>query len=53
MIFGFVAAALAGFLLTAVASWTEQRGFAGPPLMILAAVWLGGSRERRRVTASG
>jgi uncharacterized protein involved in response to NO len=42
MIFGFVAAALAGFLLTAVASWTGQRGFAGPPLMILAAVWLGG-----------
>jgi len=42
MIFGFVAAALAGFLLTAVASWTGQRGFAGPPLMILAALWLGG-----------
>ncbi len=35
MIFGFVAAALAGFLLTAVASWTGQRGFAGPPLMVL------------------
>lgn len=42
MIFGFVAAALAGFLLTAVASWTGQRGFAGPPLMILTAVWLAG-----------
>jgi uncharacterized protein involved in response to NO len=42
MIFGFVAAALAGFLLTAVASWTGQRGFAGPPLMVLTAVWLGG-----------
>ena len=42
MIFGFVAAALAGFLLTAVASWTGQRGFAGPPLMILVALWLGG-----------
>jgi len=42
MIFGFVAAALAGFLLTAVASWTGQRGFAGPPLMVLVAVWLGG-----------
>ncbi|NCF81076.1 MAG: NnrS family protein, partial [Proteobacteria bacterium] len=35
MIFGFIAAALAGFLLTAVASWTGQRGFAGPPLMVL------------------
>ncbi|MEN8196916.1 MAG: NnrS family protein [Pseudomonadota bacterium] len=42
MIFGFVAAALAGFLLTAVASWTGQRGYAGPPLMVLVAVWLGG-----------
>jgi len=42
MIFGFVAAALAGFLLTAVASWTGQRGFAGPPLMVLVAVWLAG-----------
>jgi len=42
MIFGFVTAALAGFLLTAVASWTGQRGFAGPPLMVLAAIWLGG-----------
>jgi uncharacterized protein involved in response to NO len=42
MIFGFVAAALAGFLLTAVASWTGQRGFAGPPLMVLVALWLGG-----------
>ncbi len=42
MIFGFVVAALAGFLLTAVASWTAQRGFAGPPLMVLVAIWLGG-----------
>jgi len=42
MMFGFVTAALAGFLLTAVASWTGQRGFAGPPLMILVVLWLGG-----------
>lgn len=42
MIFGFVAAALAGFLLTAVASWTGQRGFAGAPLILLVAIWLGG-----------
>ena len=42
IIFGFVVAALAGFLLTAVASWTGQRGFAGPPLMVLVAIWLGG-----------
>jgi uncharacterized protein involved in response to NO len=42
MIFGFVAAALAGFLLTAVASWTGQRGFAGMPLAVLVVVWLAG-----------
>jgi uncharacterized protein involved in response to NO len=39
MLFGFIAAAIAGFLLTAVPSWTGQRGFAGRPLMLLAALW--------------
>ncbi len=42
LIFGFVAAALAGFLLTAVASWTGQRGYAGAPLALLVAIWLAG-----------
>jgi uncharacterized protein involved in response to NO len=49
MIFGFVGAAIAGFLLTAVPSWTGQRGFAGLPLIILVSLWLGG----RIVIASG
>lgn len=40
MLFGFVTAAVAGFLLTAVPSWTGSRGFAGPPLMALTLVWL-------------
>jgi uncharacterized protein involved in response to NO len=40
MVFGFVAAAIAGFLLTAVPSWTGRRGFAGLPLAGLAALWL-------------
>jgi uncharacterized protein involved in response to NO len=40
MLFGFVVAAMAGFLLTAVPSWTGQRGFAGWPLMGLFALWL-------------
>jgi uncharacterized protein involved in response to NO len=40
MLYGFICAAIAGFLLTAVPSWTGQRGFAGPPLMLLAALWL-------------
>jgi uncharacterized protein involved in response to NO len=42
MLFGFVAAAIAGFLLTAVPSWTGRRGFAGLPLGILVALWLSG-----------
>ncbi len=42
MVFGFITAAVAGFLLTAVASWTGQRGFAGLPLMVLVAIWLAG-----------
>ena len=40
MLFGFVAAAIAGFLLTAVPSWTGTRGFAGRPLKLLSLLWL-------------
>ena len=40
MLFGFIASAVAGFLLTAVPSWTGQKGFAGRPLMLLTALWL-------------
>jgi uncharacterized protein involved in response to NO len=40
MLFGFIAAAIAGFLLTAVPSWTGARGFAGWPLASLALVWV-------------
>ena len=39
MLFGFVGAAIAGFLLTAVPSWTGERGFAGWPLVALATLW--------------
>lgn len=42
MIFGFIAAAIAGFLLTAVPSWTGERGFAGRPLIVLTGLWLAG-----------
>jgi len=42
MIFGFIAAAIAGFMLTAVPSWTGERGFAGRPLIVLTALWLAG-----------
>lgn len=40
MLFGFIGSAIAGFLLTAVPSWTGGKGFAGRPLMLLAGVWL-------------
>jgi len=40
MLYGFVVAALAGFLLTAVPSWTGAKGFAGWPLAALTSVWL-------------
>ena len=42
MIFGFISAAMAGFLLTAVPSWTGSRGFAGLPLVALVVLWLAG-----------
>lgn len=40
MLFGFAGAAVAGFLLTAVPSWTSSRGFAGWPLVALVFVWI-------------
>lgn len=42
MLFGFIGAAVAGFVLTAVPSWTGSRGFAGTPLVVLVLAWLAG-----------
>ena len=42
MIFGFVAAAVAGFLLTAIPNWTGRMPLQGIPLGLLFAVWLAG-----------
>ena len=42
MIFGFVAAAIAGFLLTAAPVWSGGPALAGPPLAALVALWVGG-----------
>ncbi len=42
MLYGFIAAAMAGFLLTAVPSWTNRRGYAGAPLAALVLLWLAG-----------
>jgi uncharacterized protein involved in response to NO len=42
MLFGFVAAAIAGFLLTAVPTWTQSPPVSGAPLAALAGLWLAG-----------
>jgi len=42
MMFGFVVAAIAGFLLTAVPNWTGERGHAGKPLVLLFGLWFAG-----------
>jgi len=42
MTFGFVAAAIAGFLLTAVPVWAGRTALAGPPLAALVALWAAG-----------
>jgi len=47
MLFGFVAAAIAGFLLSAVPTWTNTKAVSGIPLICLVAIWLAG-----RVVAS-
>lgn len=40
MLFGFVGAVIAGFLLTAIPNWTGRLPIAGPQLAALAALWL-------------
>jgi uncharacterized protein involved in response to NO len=40
MLFGFVMAAVAGFLLTAIPNWTKRLPVSGRPLGLLVALWL-------------
>lgn len=42
MLFGFVGAAIAGFLLTAIPNWTGRLPIAGAPLAGLFGLWLAG-----------
>lgn len=42
MIFGYAAAVIAGFLLTAVRNWTDIQTAGGPSLAGMAALWLAG-----------
>lgn len=39
MVFGFTAAVIAGFLLTAVSNWTSRETLTGLPLLALFALW--------------
>ncbi len=50
MLFGYVAAVVAGFLLTAIPNWTGRLPLQGPPLAALVFLWLAG---RVAVLASG
>jgi uncharacterized protein involved in response to NO len=40
MLFGFVMAAIAGFLLTAIPNWTQRLPVSGGPLALLVGLWL-------------
>lgn len=40
MVFGFASAVIAGFLLTAAANWTGRETLVGPPLLVLAGLWM-------------
>jgi uncharacterized protein involved in response to NO len=42
MLYGYVAATVAGFLLTAIPNWTGRLPISGGPLAALAALWLAG-----------
>ena len=40
MLFGFIMAAVGGFLLTAIPNWTNRAPVAGTPLAVLVGLWL-------------
>ncbi len=42
MLYGYVAAAVAGFLLTAVPNWTGRLPLQGAPLLVLVLAWVAG-----------
>jgi uncharacterized protein involved in response to NO len=42
MIFGYLAAVMAGFILTAVPNWTGRLPLSGAPLAVLVALWFAG-----------
>ena len=42
MVFGFAAATVAGFLLTAIPNWTSRMPLQGAPLAVLVLLWAAG-----------
>jgi uncharacterized protein involved in response to NO len=42
MVFGYAAATVAGFLLTAIPNWTGRMPLQGAPLAALVLLWIGG-----------
>jgi uncharacterized protein involved in response to NO len=50
LLYGYLPAVIAGFLLTAIPNWTGRLPLQGPPLAVLAMTWLAG---RYAVTFSG
>ncbi len=50
MMFGFVVATIAGFMLTAIPNWTGRLPVRGVPLLLLVTAWLAG---RFAIAASG
>jgi len=42
MLFGYMPAALAGFMLTAIPNWTGRLPVSGTPLLVLVLLWLAG-----------
>jgi uncharacterized protein involved in response to NO len=51
MLFGFAAAAVAGFMLTAIPNWTGRLPLRGAPLVVLVLLW-GGGRAAMLVSAT-
>src|SRR5690606_23299418 len=42
MLFGYLAAIITGFLLTAIPNWTGRLPVLGLPLLVLASIWVAG-----------
>ena len=53
MLYGYIAAVITGFLLTAIPNWTGRLPLQGAPLLVLVVAWTGGPRRRQRTHWDG